>query len=244
MVFVILSEITNGQEFKSLQNVLVQQAKNNSLSTLIRGLTGPETIDAKKVGELLRLQLETDILPDSLMSDYEKDEMQKIIPSLDSIFKRVENIAGQSPYFNVVMNGKTKFIYPFINLAKYKEENILVINGLYYDYAFNNIKTSESQRLKEVLSKLNIPFIYNIKEIIKVPRISKICIVSGYVNKDFSNKFDRGKSETIGLLIDKKIIQQLFDLEITDTELLNNSELFYTNQDIGFNFKKIDSKSL
>ena len=227
------------QDYPALNGILKQHARNNNLINLLNNLGGSEKVNASKFGDFLRLQLDNSKITDTLLTSVEKEFFRTNINSLDTIFSHIKKIGGQPNDFRVVFNRKEIFTYPIINIAKFKNSNTLVIGGLYYDYSFNKLRTDESSRIKEVLLKLNTPFLFNAKDLLKLEGIDNICVVSGFSNKDFTDKFDYGISETIAICFDIKNIKKMFELELTDEELVKLSDIFYTNKDMDMNLKKV-----
>lgn len=242
--FCLIGCFVNGQEVKPLASVLNQLASNNNYINIMNRIGGADRIETNKAAEVLRMQIDGSLLPDSLLTISEKEILNNNFDALSSMFGSIKNIGGKLPNYVVVANKKQGFIYPFINVAKFKAENVLVNSGLYYDYAFNNLKTDESSRIKEVSLKLITPYVYNLKSIIKSEDFIKIVIVCGYTSRDFSDKFDHGLSETVAVVFDKNVLRSYFDAELTDSELLSQSDIIYTNKDIEGNIKKVEFNNL
>lgn len=239
-ICVLVSLGVQGQELERVQDLIIKYSENNTLINILQKYGGADAIEAQKGGDLLAIHIEGDLLPDSLMSSNEKIFFKENFHTINRFYLSIKNIGNQPPKLFVVENKKEGFVYPIINIGKFKNDTVLVTSGIYDIYAFNRLKIEEKERAKEVLLKLSIPFSYNLKSLIETNGINRFCVISGYTNKDFSDKNDDGVAETLAIIFHKDDLKQYYDAEISDSELISRSDVLYTNENIQGNLKKVE----
>lgn len=203
---------------------------------------GRNQIPAPKAAEILNLQIENSTYPDSLMDDFERDFFKQNLPKFNSFYEGIKNIGKQGNMLSVKPNKVDNYFNPIVNLTVSKSDTVLTLGGLYYDYTLNQLMISEQDRPKHVVLALFVPFTYNLKQLLEIEGIDKICLIGGFVSKDLSDKYDHGLSETVAVVFTKETLYNFYDAEITENELLSNSDIYYTNKDMEGNLKKIEIK--
>lgn len=241
-LIITASLAAKGQDIMMLSERIRDYASIHKFIRVMDMTGGHDKLDASKAGEILKLQIESSVFPDSLMTGVEKVFFKENLNAFDTFYKGIKNIGEQGSEFTVKANKRDNFIYPIIHLSKFTNDTILTIGGLYYDLSLNNLRLNEQDRRKHIVSQLITPFVYNIKDLFKIDGINKISLICGYLSKDFSNKFDHGLSETLSVIFTKETLISFYNAEITEAELFAKSDIFYTNSEMEDNLKKIQIK--
>ena len=231
---------TSAQVLPSFIQVVERHANVNHVAHLVSRYGSGDYVQANMSSKVLTELLTNQHVPDSVFSAEEKLFLSKNLEIISNFYSKVTSVGGESAKFKTVHNKKDGFVFPIFRASIFRTDTVIIITGLEYKYIFNKSRTSEQERIDEVLNKVSIPFIFYLKELLKISSVNKFCILSSSQNRDFSDRFDSESSETIALLLSREKIERFISAEISEKELLGESDVFFSNSSADFFVKKIN----